>query len=223
MRLVSALSGKTGPAVRAKRCFDVVISLGLLIALLPLIVLIGACVRVLSGPPTIYRARRAGRHGACFQMLKFRTMVAGAGGPRITGVADDRVTGVGRVLRRTKLDELPQLVNVLRGEMSMVGPRPEDPRFVALYTDEERQVLSVRPGVTSPAALEYWDEARLLKAPENQRELDYVREVMRVKLALDLDYVRRRTLWLDIAVLVRTVHAVLRPRGAARRRAGELP
>jgi lipopolysaccharide/colanic/teichoic acid biosynthesis glycosyltransferase len=194
--------------VTTKRCFDVLASLTLLALLLPVLLLVALAVLVTSGPPTIHRATRVGRGGAHFRMLKFRTMVVGATGPLVTGADDTRVTGVGRLLRRTKLDELPQLVNVLRGDMSLVGPRPEDPHFVALWTDAEREVLTVRPGITSTAALAYRDEEELLRVPRDQRESLYVDQVMRAKLALDLDYVRGRSLGLDLVVLWRTLLAV---------------
>ena len=146
-----------------KRCFDLVIGSVLLVVLCPLLVLIAVTVAATSGRPVIYRARRVGRGGQSFLLLKFRTMRVGIAGPAITGREDPRITPIGAVLRRTKLDELPQLLNVLRGDMSLVGPRPEDPRFAAGYSPEQREVLSIRPGITSPAAVRYRDEETLLK------------------------------------------------------------
>jgi lipopolysaccharide/colanic/teichoic acid biosynthesis glycosyltransferase len=195
--------------VIAKRSLDITVSLAALVVMLPVTLLIALLVLALSGRPVLYRTERIGRDGKPFQLLKFRSMTAQAGGPAITGRADPRVTPVGRMLRRAKLDELPQLLNVLRGEMSLVGPRPEDPRFVALYTPEEREVLTVRPGMTSPAAIRYRHEERMLDAAGELREAVYVNEFMRPKLALDLEYVRRRSLGLDLLVLCRTVVAVL--------------
>jgi lipopolysaccharide/colanic/teichoic acid biosynthesis glycosyltransferase len=199
----------------AKRCFDIAVSVVLLVLMLPLMLMVALAVLALTGRPVLYRAERAGRDGRTFRLLKFRSMTAGTCGPAVTGRADPRITPVGRVLRRTKLDELPQLLNVLRGEMSLVGPRPEDPRFVALYTPTEREVLAVRPGMTSPAAIRYRHEESMLNAAGEQREAVYVEEFMRPKLALDLEYVRRRSLWLDLSVLCGTVGAVLAVRHRA--------
>jgi lipopolysaccharide/colanic/teichoic acid biosynthesis glycosyltransferase len=194
----------------AKRCFDFLVAVILLLVLLPLLLLIALAVAVGSGPPVIYRAQRVGRGGKQFAMFKFRTMVAGSAGPAITRESDPRITRVGAVLRRTKLDELLQLVNVLRGEMSLVGPRPEDPRFVAMYTPEQREVLTIRPGITSPAAIRYRHEEALLTtgADENFEEV-YATTLMPAKLALDLDYAHRRNFWLDIALLCQSLTAVL--------------
>jgi lipopolysaccharide/colanic/teichoic acid biosynthesis glycosyltransferase len=198
-----------------RRCFEVAVSLVALVFLLPLILVVALLVLALSGRPVLYRAERVGRGGQTFRLLKFRTMTAGAVGSAVTGRADPRVTPIGRVLRRTKLDELPQLVNVLRGDMGFVGPRPEDPRFVALYSPAEREVLSVRPGITSPAAVRYRHEESLLAESGKVCEAVYVEEFMRAKLALDLEYVRRRSVWFDLSVLWRTAVAVLsiRPGG----------
>jgi lipopolysaccharide/colanic/teichoic acid biosynthesis glycosyltransferase len=193
----------------AKRCFEVAFSLAAMVVLLPLILVIALLVLLLSGRPVVYRAERVGRGGRTFPLLKFRTMTAGAGGSAVTARADPRITPLGRVLRRSKLDELPQLFNVLRGDMSLVGPRPEDPRFVALYSPAQREVLSVRPGITSPAALRYRHEESLLAASGDACDARYVEEFMRPKLALDLDYVRRRSLWLDLWILCQTAVAVL--------------
>ena len=151
-----------------------------------------------------------GRDGRHFEILKLRTMRLGAEtqGPAVTAVGDPRVTAVGRVLRRTKLDEIPQLLNVLRGEMSLVGPRPEHPDFVKLYTPEQRHVLSVRPGITGLATLELIDEEELLAEGETVER--YVGSVMPKKLALDLHYVRTATFGGDLRILGRTVRSVVR-------------
>ena len=196
-----------------KRCFDLVIGSVLLVVLCPLLVLIAVTVAATSGRPVIYRARRVGRGGQSFQMLKFRTMRLGVAGPSITVREDPRITPIGAVLRRTKLDELPQLLNVLRGDMSLVGPRPEDPRFVAGYSPEQREVLSIRPGITSPAAVRYRDEETLFNGSDPNLEETYATTIMQAKRALDLDYVRRRNLWWDIAILCHTAAVVLRWNG----------
>jgi lipopolysaccharide/colanic/teichoic acid biosynthesis glycosyltransferase len=192
-----------------KRCFDLVIGSVLLVVLCPLLVLIAVTVAVTSGRPVIYRAHRVGRGGQTFLMLKFRTMRVGIAGPAITGREDPRITPIGAILRRSKLDELPQLLNVLRGDMSLVGPRPEDPRLVAGYSPEQREVLSIRPGITSPASVRYGDEETLLKGGDPSIEELYATTIMQAKLALDLDYVRRRNLWWDIAILCQSAAVVL--------------
>lgn len=192
----------------AKRCFDVLTAVLLLSILLPLLLLIALAVVVGSGRPVIYRAQRVGCGGNRFVMLKFRTMVVGTPGPPITGRGDPRITRVGAVLRRTKLDELLQLINVLRGDMSLVGPRPEDARFVAMYTPEQREVLTIRPGITSPAALRYHNEETLLTADAQDFEQMYATTLLPAKLALDLDYVRRRSFWWDIAILCQSLTAI---------------
>jgi lipopolysaccharide/colanic/teichoic acid biosynthesis glycosyltransferase len=192
-----------------KRLFDITASgLGLL-ALAPVMLAVALLVKLTSPGPVFYRATRIGRHGRPFTLLKFRSMVVGADrlGPRITSVDDPRITRVGRFLRRTKLDELPQLINVLRGEMSIVGPRPEDPCYVALYTDEQRRVLSVRPGITSLASVKYRDEEGMLAGMDVERY--YVECVLPAKLAIDLEYVRHGNLWRDVLIILMTLRALL--------------
>lgn len=190
-----------------KRGFDILASGAGLIILSPLMLGIAIAVRASSPGPALYRARRVGRGGQEFTLYKFRSMVAGADrrGPGITAAGDGRVTGVGRFLRRTKLDELPQLINVLRGDMSLVGPRPEDPRYVALYTSEQRRILEQRPGITSMASLAYRHEERMLSGDDWERV--YIEQVLPAKLAIDLDYAQRASVWRDIALILRTVLA----------------
>ena len=193
-----------------KRAFDVVVSALLLLALSPVIAVAAMAVVLTSRGPAFFISPRVGRNGKVFGMVKLRTMVAGADrtGPLVTAADDGRITAVGRFLRRTKLDELPTLVNVVRGDMSLVGPRPENPRSAAQYTEEQRGVLSVRPGVTSVATIEYRHEEALL-AGAVDLERRYA-EIMQDKLALELDYVRRRSFWLDCRILGRTVVALFR-------------
>lgn len=190
-----------------KRGFDILASGTGLIILSPLLVGIALAVRADTPGPVLYRARRVGRYGKEFTLYKFRSMVADADrhGPGITAAGDSRVTEVGRFLRRTKLDELPQLINVLRGDMSLVGPRPEDPRYVALYTPEQRRILELRPGITSMASLTYRNEEQMLSGED--WELVYIEQVMPAKLAIDLEYAKRATLWQDIMLILRTVLA----------------
>ena len=193
-----------------RRLLDVIAAAGGLIVLSPLFLLIAVLIKRDSPGPVFYRARRVGKDGHEFRLYKFRSMVAGADrqGPGITAAGDSRVTKVGRFLRRTKLDELPQLINVLTGDMSLVGPRPEDPRYVALYTKEQRQVLAVRPGITSAASLTYRDESALLSGEDWERR--YIQEIMPHKLAIELDYQARRTLASDLNLILRTVLALVR-------------
>jgi lipopolysaccharide/colanic/teichoic acid biosynthesis glycosyltransferase len=147
-----------------------------------------------------------GRNGEPFQLLKFRSMRPGseAKGQITVGERDPRITGVGHFLRRTKLDELPQLLNILKGDMSVVGPRPEVPRYVALYTAEQREVLRVRPGLTSLASIAYINENEVLGRSADP-ERTYVEEVMPAKLALDLRYVREQSLALDLRIIAGTL------------------
>lgn len=193
-----------------KRLLDIVVAATGLILTLPLWVIIGAAIKLSDGGPVFYRSQRVGRQGQPFRLWKFRTMVAHADrhGPAVTAHGDPRITPLGYWLRRTKLDELPQLLNVLVGDMSLVGPRPEDPRYVALYTPEQRQILSVRPGITSAASLEYRHEEEILANPD--WETIYQDEVMPAKLAIDLEYLSRRTLWTDLGLILRTVVAMFK-------------
>lgn len=189
-----------------KRTFDVVLSLTALLLLWPLLLVLAACVAVDSGGPVLYRQQRVGRGGVPFFIHKFRTMAAGADAHGLLTVGDDgRITRSGRWLRRTRLDELPQLWDVLRGAMSLVGPRPEVPHYVALYPAElRRQVLAVRPGITDPSSLEFLDEAALLAAAADP-EREYVDVILPRKLRAAADYAARATLWTDLGVLWRTV------------------
>jgi lipopolysaccharide/colanic/teichoic acid biosynthesis glycosyltransferase len=192
---------------------DLLLAALALVVLSPLLGLVALLVRLDSPGPVLHRALRAGRFGRPFRLYKFRSMVANAAalGPGITAAGDARVTRLGNFLRRYKLDELPQLLNVLRGEMSLVGPRPEDPRYVALYTPQQRQVLAARPGITSPASLRYRSEEQLLLAGADWESL-YLNSILPAKLALELDYFSRRTVWSDLSVLARTALAVLAPK-----------
>jgi lipopolysaccharide/colanic/teichoic acid biosynthesis glycosyltransferase len=203
----------------AKRFFDLVVAGIGLVVISPLLAAVALLIRLKDGPPVIYKATRVGQHGRIFRLYKFRTMVpAGAAvlapGSSVTVYDDPRITSIGRMLRRLKLDELPQFFNVLRGDMSLVGPRPEDPEYVALYTPEQRKVLEVKPGITSVAALEYVDEGELLKGDD--WETVYREQIVPAKVALEIEYAKRRTFWTDMGLLVRTawtlVHRV--PGGA---------
>jgi lipopolysaccharide/colanic/teichoic acid biosynthesis glycosyltransferase len=189
-----------------KRGFDLLLAAAGLLLLSPLFLVVALCIRLDSPGPVFFRQERVGRGGRLFRIHKFRTMVADAParGPGLTIGADPRVTRVGRWLRRTKIDELAQLLDVLAGQMSLVGPRPELPRYVALYPPLLRdQLLGVRPGITDPASLKYADEASLLAAAADP-EREYTQVLLPAKLQASADYLRSATLASDMAVLART-------------------
>ena len=192
-----------------RRTLDFAASWAGLVVLSPLFLLLAVWIKRDSPGPVFYRATRVGKDGKLFRLYKFRSMVAGADrqGPGITASGDARVTRAGRFLRRTKLDELPQLINVMQGDMSLVGPRPEDPRYVALYTPEQRQVLAVRPGITSAASLTFRHEEELLAGAN--WETVYRTQVLPDKLAIDLAYLAQRTLWSDLVLILRTIGSMV--------------
>lgn len=185
-----------------KRAIDVVASAIGTTLLSPVWVLVSLAIRVDSAGPVLHRSVRVGLNGEQFTLYKFRTMGidAASTGPGITRRGDPRITRVGRVLRRLKIDETPQLINVLRGDMSLVGPRPEDPRYVRGYSVEQRRVLSVRPGLCSPAVIKYRHEEALLEASDDA-ERTYVDVILPDKLSMDLDYIDSRSLVSDLRIL----------------------
>ena len=196
----------------AKRLFDLLLSSIGLLLLAPLLLLIALLIKLDSPGPVMFRQERVGRFGRPFHIHKFRTMQHDPAGQGllITVGADRRITRVGAVLRQTKLDELPQLLDVWRGAMSLVGPRPEVPRYVAHYPQALRdKVLSVRPGITDIASIEYRDEGAVLaRAADPERA--YIHEVLPHKLALAAQYVERSSLWLDAWLIARTVWVIVR-------------
>ena len=194
----------------AKRSMDLLLSLLGLLVLAPVLLLIACWIKLDSRGPVFFRQERVGRFGVPFRIHKFRTMKDGASidGPSITVGADARITRVGRWLRQSKLDELPQLIDVLQGRMSMVGPRPEVPRYVALYPAELRaKVLSVRPGITDPASIAYRDESRLLAAAADP-EREYLHVVMPAKLEHAARYIDQRSLRGDLRLIGATLRAL---------------
>lgn len=194
-----------------KRLFDIACAATALLLLCPVLLAVALWVRLDSPGPVIFRQQRVGRGGRLFSIFKFRTMRVGAeaAGLPLTVGADARITRAGAWLRRSKVDELPQLVNVLCGDMSLVGPRPEVPRYVALYPADLREtVLSVRPGITDLASIAYRCENALL-ARSDDPERTYAEEILPVKLQYASQYVERRSLWLDVKILVHTALAVL--------------
>jgi lipopolysaccharide/colanic/teichoic acid biosynthesis glycosyltransferase len=203
----------------ARRAVDVIGSIVGLTVSLPVLAVAALLIRVESDGPALFSQERVGRRGRPFRILKLRTMRPDTTGNAlpVTAGNDPRITSVGRLLRRLKVDELPQLVNVLRGEMSLVGPRPEVPQYVALYpVDLRAEVLSVRPGITDPVSLRFRDEQSLL-ARQADPERYYLDVLMPEKLALSAEYVRKRTLRSDLSIVVATVTTLLLGRPAADR------
>jgi lipopolysaccharide/colanic/teichoic acid biosynthesis glycosyltransferase len=195
-----------------KRLFDITVAFVALLAFVPVFLIIALAIKLDSGGPVFYRARRIGQAGRPFQMYKFRTMGVGAdrAGPALTYQDDPRVTPVGQWLRHVRLDELPQLLNVLRGEMSLVGPRPEAPEYVQHEQAIWRQVLSVRPGICGLAQLEFAvDEVSLLNN-QSTVDQDYRLRILPVKLQLDLNYVDKQSLLLDLKLLAQTFLLLVR-------------
>ncbi|HET7435643.1 MAG TPA: sugar transferase [Thermoanaerobaculia bacterium] len=183
-----------------------------ILALSPLLAVIGVAVLVASGSPVLFRQTRVGRGGVPFTMLKFRTMRSGKSGPGVTAGGDARITAIGRVLRKTKLDELPELWNVVRGEMSIVGPRPEVPQFVDMSDTRWQRVLAARPGITDPTTVGLIDEEKILAAVQGDHEEFYRRELLPKKLAGYIDYLDRRSWRSDLRVIADTLSAVLSDR-----------
>ncbi|HZF79864.1 MAG TPA: sugar transferase [Rubrivivax sp.] len=195
-----------------KRLFDVVVSTMALAVLWPLLLLLAVWIKIDSPGPVFFRQVRVGRHGKPFSIYKFRTMHADATGLQLTVADDQRVTRAGAWLRRTRMDELPQLIDVLLGRMSMVGPRPEVPRYVALYPPALRErVLAVRPGITDPASLEFIDEAAVLAAAADPEQA-YVERILPVKLQHAAVYAEHATLASDVALLWHTMRTLWRRR-----------
>jgi lipopolysaccharide/colanic/teichoic acid biosynthesis glycosyltransferase len=193
-----------------KLIFDIAISIAVLVPAFPIFILIALWIKLDSRGPYLYRGVRVGRLGKPFRIYKFRTMVINAeqiGGPS-TADDDPRITKVGSFLRKGKLDELPQLFNVLTGEMSLVGPRPEVQAYVDMFNEEERDILTVRPGITDWASLWNPDEGSILKGSTDP-EKTYMERIRPGKIRLQLLYVCKRSLWVDIKILVATVLTVL--------------
>lgn len=190
----------------AKRVVDLLLSLLGLLVLLPWLALIALAIRLTSPGPVLFRQSRVGRDLKRFDILKFRTMVVDAEwlGLPLTAGKDPRITTIGQVLRKTKLDELPQLINVLKGDMSLVGPRPEVPKYVEMFKEEFARVLVVRPGITDLASIRYRDESEILEKSDDP-EQTYIDELLPDKLRLADEYVRRSSLRLDFWVIGRTI------------------
>lgn len=192
-----------------KRAFDLFVSLLALAVLSPILLIIAAIVKLTSSGPVFYRQNRVARDARIFQIMKFRSMTADAErrGRGITVGGDERVTPAGRILRGTKLDELPQFWNVVKGDMSLVGPRPEIPSYVALYTAEQLGVLSVAPGITDIASIHYRHEEKLLEGSPDPDEL-YRRVILPHKLSLNLQYIERMSFALDLKLIAQTIRSI---------------
>lgn len=185
-----------------KRLFDIIVSLIILSVFLPFGIIISLAIILESKGGAFYRQKRVGKNGVSFKLWKFRTMRVNADklGKLTVGMRDPRITRVGYFIRKSKLDEFPQFINVLLGDMSIVGPRPEVQEYVNLYTPEQRQVLTVKPGITDYASLEYFKENELLGQSENPRET-YIHEIMPAKIELNKKYIANPTLGQDIKIM----------------------
>ena len=190
-----------------KRLFDIIFALLGLILVLPLLLLIAIIIKMTAGGPVFYKGQRVGKNGRLFKIWKFRTMIPDAEkqGGTATSANDSRLTKLGKFLKRYKLDELPQLFNILRGEMSFVGPRPEVSFYVNMMAEEERKIiLSVRPGMTDLASLWDFREEEVLKGSPDP-EKTYMEKIRPTKIKLQLDYVKNRSFWLDLKIILKTI------------------
>lgn len=189
-----------------KRSFDIGIAAIGLLVLLPIMLILALLIKCDSQGPVFFKQKRIGKNFRAFSIYKFRTMKENSelSGPVITVGEDPRITRIGRFLRKTKIDELPQLINVLKGEMSLVGPRPELPRFVELFRREYAEILTVRPGITDLASLKYHDEAKLMGEFTNAEE-EYVRRILPDKIRLAKEYICRSSIFFDFSLVLRTL------------------
>jgi lipopolysaccharide/colanic/teichoic acid biosynthesis glycosyltransferase len=193
-----------------KRAFDLIFSLAGLIILSPLFLIIAIIIKSDSQGSVFYRQIRVGKDNRDFNLLKFRTMSTGSdkSGLLTIGGRDSRITNSGYFLRRYKLDELPQLINILRGDMSFVGPRPEVRKYVELYNDEQRKVLAVKPGITDVASIKYKNENELLEQSDNPEDF-YIKEIMPDKIRLNLEYLNQRSFAKDVGIIFKTLRAIV--------------
>ncbi|MBK9590719.1 MAG: sugar transferase [Crocinitomicaceae bacterium] len=193
-----------------KRIFDFISSLVVVILFFPFFIIIAIWILLDSPGGIFYKQIRVGKDGKEFTLLKFRSMTVGADKQGLITVGNDnRVTRSGRFIRKTKIDEFPQLINILKGDMSVVGPRPEVPKYVALYTEDQKKVLSVRPGLTDLASLKYFDEQKLLGESDDP-EKTYRNEIMPKKLELNLQYLAQQSLFLDFKLIFSTIFRIFK-------------
>ncbi len=193
-----------------KRIFDIILSLFGLIILLPFMLIIAIFIKLDSKGPVFFKQLRVTKNGREFKIFKYRTMRVGSDKySQITVGKDDRITKIGSFLRKYKLDEIPQLINVLIGDMSLVGPRPEVPKYVALYTDEQKEILKVRAGITDYASIEFSNENDLL-ASEEDPEKAYIKKVMPKKIELNKKYISEISMLTDIKIILLTIKKILK-------------
>jgi lipopolysaccharide/colanic/teichoic acid biosynthesis glycosyltransferase len=197
-----------------KRAFDLIVSLIGLLAFSSIIAVIIVVIKIQDEGVAFYRGLRVGRYGKQFRIFKFRTMIVDAEKKGVSSTAEDdpRITKIGRLLRRYKLDEIPQLINVLKGEMSLVGPRPQVPWAVELYSEEERKLLTVRPGITDYASIRFRNEGNILKNSSNPDE-DYLKKIAPEKIRLGLEYVNNNNIWIDLKIILATIGVLFRKGG----------
>lgn len=193
-----------------KRLFDIIFSLIGIIILFPFFILFALLIIIDSGFPVFYLQKRVGKNGVDFSLFKFRTMKIDSDkkGLLTVGTKDSRITNAGYFLRKYKLDELPQLMNVMLGDMSLVGPRPEVRKYVELYSEEQKKVLAVMPGITDYASIEYSNENELIAKSENPEEL-YIKEIMPAKLNLNLKYIKEQSFATDIKIILKTIGKII--------------
>jgi lipopolysaccharide/colanic/teichoic acid biosynthesis glycosyltransferase len=192
-----------------KRVFDITIAFILLIVALPLFAIMTVWVWIDDGWPVFFSQERVGKNEVSFRLHKFRTMrrASEKAGQLTVGSRDSRITKSGYYLRKYKMDELPQLWNVIKGDMSLVGPRPEVPKYVSMYTEQQKSVLSVKPGITDHASLLYFEESELLASSPNPEET-YITQVMPEKLRLNLEYIHNQSLKVDLIIIIKTIFKI---------------
>ena len=188
------------------RCFDILVSFFGIVFLLPLFAITALVIRTKDGSPILFKQERVGKNGKIFKILKYRTMSVkqNENSSQITVGEDQRITKTGRTLRKLKIDELPQLFNVLKGEMSFVGPRPEVKKYVDLYDDLQKEILKVKPGITELASLKYYNESEILGASDDP-EREYIEKIMPDKIMLNLQYIKKMGFFYNIGIILRTI------------------
>lgn len=191
-----------------KRIFDFCLSFLLLLLLFPLLIVLCLLIWISTKSNPVFKQERVGSYGEFFIILKLKTMYDETNGLHLTVGEDDRITPIGKWLRKTKLDELPQLWNIFIGEMTFVGPRPELPFYVKYYTEEQREVFDLKPGVTSNASIKYVNEGEIL-GKQNDPEKYYIDVILQDKLAIEQSYLKNNNLWIDITIMIKTLKRIL--------------
>lgn len=188
------------------RCFDILVSFFGIVFLLPLFAITALVIRAKDGSPILFKQERVGKNGKIFKILKYRTMSVKQkeNSSQITVGEDQRITKTGKTLRKLKIDELPQLFNVLKGEMSFVGPRPEVKKYVDLYDDLQKEILKIKPGITELASLKYYNESEILGASDDP-EREYIEKIMPDKIMLNLQYIKKMGFFYNIGIILRTI------------------